>query len=797
MKVDGALQSLIQGVSQQPPRERLPGQCALQENWSSNPVDGLIRRPPTEFIARLIDNAPAGILRWEPFVAIDGETYWAGVGAGVLRIWDLDGQEKTVTATDPLAYLTGGPIAFESIDDRTYVCDRSVVTDMLDTMPVYSMGGGLIWLLGGQYGRVFRVTLNFIDAALVPQTVSVTFSTPNGGAAADSLQVATEYIATQLHTALTGNATFNASFGATRVSDVIYIRWTDPNRIDDFDLTVDDGDGGANIFCMTRNTPAAERLPRYAPHRYVVKVTGSGSSAADDWYVQFLVADDLAAATLGLGLGKDGIWRECTAPNEPPHWDKTTMPHVLVQDPTTKNFTWVQGDWASRQAGDDESNPPPSFFGRTINDLMTFQGRLAMCSGPNVIMSRTNKHTNVFNRSATVGAEDDPIDIQSTAKSYSDLQYLIPQNRDLIAFSNNAQFIVFGRTSLNPRNASLVLTTSFEANLNAAPAPTGRNVFFAIDYGSFTGVKEFYAEGIDDVNDSRPITQHISKYILGQVRQLSSTTNFDNLIVLAEGNRKDAYLYEYLWVDDQKAQSAWSTMKFSDDVLACTFDENRLYMLLQRNACVYLVQMNLGLIEDAGINYPVMLDSKTRVDAVTTTVTVPWDVAGRDVVIVQGGGCPFPGLRVQAVSWAGNVATLELDMGGGSVYVGERYLSRFQPTMPIIKDRNGVKVGTGALNLRRLLVSLRRTGYLLARVLSKYRANRDTAFEGGVFGDPDTILGQPHVMEEYAMKVPVRDDASLCEVEFRTDSHLPASILDIEWQGQYRKRGKRMLSGEA
>ena len=222
-----------------------------------------------------------------------------------------------------------------------------------------------------------------------------------------------------------------------------------------------------------------------------------------------------------------------------------------------------------------------------------------------------------------------------------------------------------------------------------------------------------------------------------------------------------------------------------------------MYLLLGRGTMVYMVKLNLGLIEDEGVSYPIMLDSKTKITNVTTTATVPWDVAGRDVVFVQGAGCPFPGLRVQATSWVGNTATLEMTMGDGSVYVGERYLSRFQPTMPIIKDRGGVKIGTGSLNLRRLLVSLRNTGEIIAKVLSKYRPDRVTRFEGGVFGDPATVLGTPHVASEYSMKVPVRDDAGLADVEFFTDSHLPASILDIEWEGQYRKKGRRMLSGES
>ena len=301
-KVDGSLVSLIQGVSQRPARERLPGQCTLQENMSSDPVDGLGRRQPTTYVGDLFA-LDAAVTRWEEFVAPDGNRYIVGYGSNRIRVWNLSAVEKTITINHPTSYLTGAPISMETVDTRTFVVDRSKLTEMLPDFPLYSMGGGLIWLLGGQYGRTYRVTLKFTDAGNVAQTVSVTYNSPNGGAAGDSLLVATEALATQLFTALTGNATFNASFGATRVSDVIYIRWLDTNRIDDFDLTVDDGDGGANIFAMTRRIGSAAELPRYAPHRYVAQVTGDGNSDADDWYLQFVVADDFAGTALGLGFG--------------------------------------------------------------------------------------------------------------------------------------------------------------------------------------------------------------------------------------------------------------------------------------------------------------------------------------------------------------------------------------------------------------------------------------------------------------------------------------------------------------
>ena len=49
-KVSGSYKSLIRGVSEQVPEERLPGQHAAQDNMLSDPVRGLIRRQGSTMI---------------------------------------------------------------------------------------------------------------------------------------------------------------------------------------------------------------------------------------------------------------------------------------------------------------------------------------------------------------------------------------------------------------------------------------------------------------------------------------------------------------------------------------------------------------------------------------------------------------------------------------------------------------------------------------------------------------------------------------------------------------------------
>ena len=94
----GNIPSLIQGVSQQPDSLRLPTQLDLMENCYASAVEGLIRRPPTEYVAKISDveleNAFMHIINRDVT-----ERYNAIVHNRDVQVFTVDGVEKTVTGT--------------------------------------------------------------------------------------------------------------------------------------------------------------------------------------------------------------------------------------------------------------------------------------------------------------------------------------------------------------------------------------------------------------------------------------------------------------------------------------------------------------------------------------------------------------------------------------------------------------------------------------------------------------------------------------------------------------------------
>ena len=414
-------------------------------------------------------------------------------------------------------------------------------------------------------------------------------------------------------------------------------------------------------------------------------------------------------------------------------------------------------------------------------------------SGSSVIMSRTNNPTNFWQGSASALVDTDPIDINSTVES-SQMFSVLEHNKDLVAFSAKAQHVVFGRTAITPANAALVMTTKFESEQSAKPVGSGKNVFFAYNFGRYTGIREFFAEGASDSNDSRPITQHVNRYLLGKAKLLTSSANYDMLLVHTDAVQTDFYVYQYIWEEQRKIQSAWSTWRFENDIVYSFFDEDILYYVQRRGTDYYLLRMSLDVQDGDGVGYPVYLDQRFDVFDCYSSFALPFAyLASADLVCVQGTNCPTPGMPVNIQSIVGNVVTLKNNMLGGDLIVGTRYQSRYQPTMPAMKDQAGVVIGTSKIRAKSFIVSLDNTGEITGRLLSKYGDGEPITYNARIVGSIDNVIGEQPLSDGY-FTMPFRQNVNDAEIELSSDSHLPMGLADIEYVGQYVKRGRRIAN---
>lgn len=820
MKADGSLRSLLQGVSQQPTRDRLPGQCTEQINMSSDPVQGLMRRPGDDLVARLTNT---DALHWFDLITPDGQRFLGKVVSGGVEMFDLNGVQYPVVNNSSSSYwgVVGTNWRVVTIKDRTFIANTNITVRMRNELPTYAnQGQGSSWrpmsiiqFLGGTYGRVYRVYLNGTEVAA--------YKTPDGSNPSHSQYVGAEYLCKVIKwlmenptgTAVpawiytSGNAeivthtdTTNAGtdWSYRRAGDIMVVRRE--NSQTRFDMTVSDDAGLTTMKSMTDTVPDIADLPRFAPHRYVVRVAQEADPEEDLW-MEFRVE---GASTPNVNFGRQGAWYEAVAPGVSLGFNKATMPKIMTFNGTT--FTIDETEWADRTTGTNTTNPIPSFVDGKIRDLGMFQGRLVILSANSLIASRANKHTNFWMGSASAIKDTDPLDISSQAAYADVLRWIVPHNKDLVIFSERGQFVLFGRTAATPSNAALVLTTSFEADLNARPVPSGRNVFFATQYGDFTGIREFYTEGGTDINDTRPVTQHIKKYIKGSVRHMSSTSSYDKLFVHTNNDQKEVYVYEYIWADQEKVQSSWSKWEFNAPIVHSFFDFEQVYWIRRRPSGYYfLSRMSLDTPISTGMDYHIHLTERFDVFGVNTQFILPtWFLSQEPLAIIQSTGCPNPGMPVDILSIveqpAGGggfewVVTLKENMNGGDIIGGSRFNSEYWPSMPRMRDQAGDVIGNARLQVNQFVVQTEDSVHLAGQKMAKWGNGPVVEFNGWVVNGPSAYIGVPP-MDDHQYRFPFKERADRAEFRLMTDQHWPLQISEIEYEGTVNKRGRRIISGE-
>jgi hypothetical protein len=188
----------------------------------------------------------------------------------------------------------------------------------------------------------------------------------------------------------------------------------------------------------------------------------------------------------------------------------------------------------------------------------------------------------------------------------------------------------------------------------------------------------------------------------------------------------------------------------------------------------------------------VYLDVQVDLTA-TTTATLPADYPiSSTLTAVQGAGCPNPGMRIIITDNTAGVLTLAEDMLGGTIHVGVMFLSKYVPTQYFVKDGKGNTVSTGNLRIQKFYLSFENTGALEAYADSRFSGTYSLFdFSGRVVGSIDNVLGsQPIVTDTFV--VPFRFKSDEADLRIETDTHLPFTLVDLEWVGKYTKRGRRL-----
>jgi len=201
MLISSSIPNLVNGVSQQPFTLRLASQAEVQENGLSTVAQGLKKRPPTKHIKKIINSAITNAYV-HTINRDEAEKYTLVLTNEGLKVFDLDGNEQTVTFPQGTGYLTStdpkNDFKVITINDYTFVVNKSFNVAESEAKYTPAQYEAIVNVKQGNYGKTYSVTIGGITG---------TFTTPNGGTASDVTQIATTHIAEQLRASLAQAAT--------------------------------------------------------------------------------------------------------------------------------------------------------------------------------------------------------------------------------------------------------------------------------------------------------------------------------------------------------------------------------------------------------------------------------------------------------------------------------------------------------------------------------------------------------------------------------------------------------------
>ncbi|QDF45955.1 tail protein [Vibrio phage vB_VpaP_MGD2] len=567
-----------------------------------------------------------------------------------------------------------------------------------------------------------------------------------------------------------------------------------------FSISTVDSANGDDLVAIQDKVRQLSNLPPYAPDNYIVKVQNKEGFEANSYWLK-AVPDN--------GTDQSGSkvrWVESTAQDTLYKFNPNTMPHQLVSlaDGT---FELSYGEWEERKVGDEKTNPFPSFLGNTIQSIGTFQNRMMFTSGESAVFGKTNEYFNFFRETTQEESPDDPIDVFADADQVNNLLHHAILEGDIVFFAENGQFLIDGSKPITKDSLVFKKVTSYPMNIDAQPAVTGESVMFSFIAGKYAGIREMFTDSLTDTKRARPITEHVAEYIEGIPVDLIASPNINLLLVRTNINNHIVYAYNWLWSGEQRVQAAFHKWIFEGDVLFAKFVSDKVYFVIDRGNGIYLEQMPISNdADDDGITFPVSLDQRAVVTANWTGTrwewTTPYQVTDlKNMEYVRGTGCWDADKGTSVIfDTDGNKFWSYDDLAdvlGGvtscNLTVGTKYTSKFIPTQPSIKDQSGRVMGLDRFTLGKVTLNYESIGNITVHVYDLYSENRKWRYEynGRRMGSWNNRIGfAPLAAGQFSF--PVRLQSQQAQFEIVTDDYRPFILRDMEWEGMFKQRGRRI-----
>ena len=815
--ISRSIPTLLRGISQSSDALKQADHSDIQDNADSNPVLGLTKRSGSQFLAT-VGSSTLGNVHIQTINRDASEQYVAVFSNGNVKVFELDGTEKTVNKPDGTAYLnTSNPrsvMKTVTIADFTFVVNTSITTAMDSALSnsASNITQAIVFITQATAKTQYTVTID---------GVSITDDTTGND------PLSTDTVATDLANGLNSNLT---GFTITRNGPVIHIKKNDGS---DFSIDGTDTQGNTKMTVIKNSVQQFTDLPNVSPNGYVVEITGDEGTNFDNYYVKFTTNNGNAL--------EEGQWQETVEAGIPFKFNYDTMPHVLIRQ-ADGNFRFARVDggtytisgttytlplWAERIAGDLISSPDPSFIGQKINNVFFFRNRLGFLAGDNVILSTVSDFFNFFSETVISVLDTEPIDVAASHTKVAILKHAVTMGEKLILFSEQTQFVLSSSAdNLTPSTANVLVQTEFESNAAAQPVGSGSSIYFLTKKGSFAGIREYIIAGNQQIQDAANTTIHVPRLIPSGIFKMAVSNNQDILVLLGTDNPNKLYVNRWLYGDGfSKALNAWFTYTLNSNrsILNVDFIGTDLIMVIEEANGVTLEKIPFETnFREPNADFEYHLDHKLT-EATSgvsiaynstsglSTFTVPYrlranmNIVGRYLAdgetstFVDAQGNTKTLVSGQAITSTntsdGSTSTITAsgDFRNSKFIIGEPYEMHYRFSQQRLTQGGGgaTELISGRLQIHHFYIKYEDSGFFQVEVTPE---NRDTSlhkFTGRLLGAASASLGQIN-LDTGTFKVPIMSKSDRVSIDVKNNTFLPTLLASAEYEGVFHMRSRRM-----
>lgn len=775
--LDGVVPSLLQGVSQQIPRERLPGQLSAQVNMVSDLVTGIRRRPGIQYIdgiGGLGAINPLSVL--SQYVELDTTGWHVFLDAkqGNIITFREDFSVKHVTPAAYVATSDGKADKLRMVTDGGFVwvlnTEKKPVLLNQDSGKQDPGRTGFLWVKTGAFSKQYQVSINVTQGGTA-STFSKTYTTPTGQNAGDAALSTPEGVANGLFSLLTAG---DKPSWLTVVKDGAYIAFTVAAGYTD--CTVSTSSGNSYVGTSADMTvQLITDLPPSLPTGTDGFVCAVGTSSKALQYYKWILATKTWQET--------GAYGSYTVIGD--------MPQRFDISPTgVANVTAPV--FEGRVSGDEENNPYPEFIGKTLTGISAYQGRLVLMSGAYLNFSASNKPTRFMRSTVTQLLSEDPIERGSGSATAASYAHAVPYNRDLIAISATHQSVVPASNSgISPQSAVVLLSTKQAVDTLAQPTVVGRSLMYCAPISSdYFGIGELLpSDTTSSQYITNELTNHIPRYMRGRCRGIAASSAASIALFTSSVDVREVLVHEYLWTSTEKLQSAWHKWVTPLDILSVHFARDILVLALQSGNSLLLCTL-----DTRDSSYYSSGELKPLLDLYSTAsvadegdykaAALPNWLVGVDVNLI-GASSTVPGLvgePVQIVGLDGSTLKLHRSYSGSTVVLGFKYNSVLGLTPPVMKDHNGYAISLDKTTLLRYVPTVQNTGDFDVTI-STPKTGELLDDDGHVLKWASHELGlkRARIAGQSTIIIPCRTLANETECTFSTNSTRELNVVGIEY----------------